>query len=440
MKQTIRARYTRQQFNALPEDYRIGVIISDGMWYSVPKWRKLAKASEEGLNNWIDEHTNNGMLVQADAGARSYRFPRDSVFKWYEDHNLDIDEQLVDFLFPPRIWDDMTETEGFLAAPLREIGTVTFVCSTETSKYVAKKLQGIARVREIDPGVFKAFCLDSRMVKDLVEIALIEYGETQDKIQSTRPVIKRRELIDFSEEFAHGLVKFYREFGRTLVKASMNTIQIFLPEQEDQDAQVIAWVIEAIEKFDESSSVPFPGYLPSVLRRWPYNLPKIHLGNDLSNFQRERSRAITRLSTAAGIPVHDVDSRSLAKEMDIDHMSFLAMEERHKTWISVKHASTLSWGETGEERSGVSKGEANIRSSYAQSESDSAMAHKISMAALNAALRTDCFDDAYLLFSQIDSDELDLTRIQSASPTFIERLGVELGVLSQSEVNIENNL
>ena len=65
---------------------------------------------------------------------------------------------------------------------------------------------------------------------------------------------KHREIVDFTPEFARGLVLFYKRFGRSFVKKDMETIQIFIPDPEDQESQITIWVMTAIEKFDESAS------------------------------------------------------------------------------------------------------------------------------------------------------------------------------------------
>ena len=60
------------------------------------------------------------------------------------------------------------------------------------------------------------------------------------------------------------------------------------------------WVLEAIEKFHESASVPFPGYLDNVLKCWPYNLPSYFLGKELSQFQKDRAKAIDVIKNEFG--------------------------------------------------------------------------------------------------------------------------------------------
>ena len=56
-KRLSNAKYTKEQFLQLPVEFRIGAIISDGMWYHFPKWKKMSNCTEEELTAWINKHT-----------------------------------------------------------------------------------------------------------------------------------------------------------------------------------------------------------------------------------------------------------------------------------------------------------------------------------------------------------------------------------------------
>lgn len=415
--------YTKETFKDLPEDFRIGAVASDGMWYSLPKWRKYARVSEEKLQAWVDEALASGLVVQAPGGARSYRFPLTSIKKWYRDNNLDLNVQLMNFLYPPRIWDNKSEVEGFLEAPLRDIGTLAFACERPEADVITEALRGLARVREVSPGSFKAYCLDPRLAKTVALKALQKEG--MDVGMRANVSIRRRELVDFTPEFARGLIEFYRRFGRTLLKRSMETIKIFLPDTEDQDAQILMWVLEAIEKCDESRSVPFSAYLNGAIMMRPYDLPNNELGKDLSAFQRTRAKALTAL--AQGKDRSEITHDELAEAMGYEKHLFEALEERHRFWLSAKHATSLTWTEGNEEKAGFSLTTRERRSPLA-AEEDLTLASKISTGIIVAALESECFDDAFTLMDQIDASELDVARIRSSSPAFIQALGSHLGI------------
>lgn len=417
---------TRKDLKNLPASFRIEAIVADGMWYSLPKWRKFAKVTEEEIQSWVDEKLASGKLLQSPTGAKSYRYPYEEVCNWHEANGLAVGEQIFDFIFPARVWDGKTEVEGFLEAPLREIGVVTFECSAPVAKEITERLRGIARVRESDPGRYKAYCLTADYVRPIISEVFSKYTVAEASRIYSRGNSKRRELADFSERFAHHLVSFYKNFAKALVKKEMETIKIYIPDPHDQESQIVSWVLTAIEKFDESSSVPFSGYLNSVLRRWPYDLPNHHLGKDLSVFQRNRSKAVASLREKTGDPTGQFTAAELADEMGMTLSSFIDLEEKHHIWMKTKNATSLVWDENSEEKGGEqvlgALGDSSAR------KSNIAQANNLSKAIVAAALDTGQYADAFKVISQMGTEDLDQARLQSCTPAFILSLGNFLGM------------
>lgn len=417
------ALYTKISLRRESPDFRIGAVISDGMWYSLTKWRKISRVSEEEINEWIDKHLADGTLIQSETGAKSYRFPLESILHWYNKNNIPLGTQLIDSIFPPRIWDNMTEAEGFMDAPLRQIGVVSFNGNTEIASVISEALRGVAKIREVEPGKYKAYCLNASYVKQIVDEELDNNKELLRGIPKkiySRSEAKRREIVDFTPEFANGLVMFYKTFGKTLVKKEMETIQIFLPDPEDQDSQITLWVLTAIEKFDESTAVPFSGYLNSVLKRWPYDLPSTHLGKDLSSFQRQRSKAVERLKEKYG-EEKNFTNIELAEAMEMEQSHFNDLEEKHKVWSKSRKPASLTWSENSDERM-VEPAEPVITAN------DIVLAHKLSKAIIQTACNTGLHEDAFAIIAQIDASEINMSQIDSVSETFIQELGASIGM------------
>ena len=423
------AVFTRAEFDKLDEDFRIGLIIADGMWWPVEKWAKHAKVPKETLQKWIIDHLASGELVQSETGARSYRFPLESIKNWYSRHGYPIETRLVEFLFPPRIWGGLAEIDGFDLAPLRETGTVKFSCSAEVAEHVKRELKGVARVREEKPGVYRAYSLSSMYVKGIIAKVFSKYDAANTGGTHSRMIVRRRELVDLPPEFAVGLISFYQRFAVTLAKGAMETIKIYLPDPEDQRSQITYWVIGAIERFDEKSSVPFSGYLNAVLIRWPYDLTYDYLGKDLADFQRERSRALKRLQKESGNRENVVFSHEdLSQAMDLSPREFADMESKHRVWLGSKNATTLTWDQSSDEK----LVKENVTGGFGQNSapSDIELGHRLSMGIVTAALKTGLYEDAFSLISQVDATSLDQEKIRASSPEFIAALGEELGVNS----------
>ena len=417
------AVYTRSSLKKETPTFRIESIISDGMWYSFSKWKRLAQVTDEELQEWIDSNLSSGDLIQSKTGAKSFRVGHEYIKAWHRNYGAPQGMQLLDFLFPPRIWGGMTEIEGFLDAPLREIGIVSFICASNVADEVIEALKGVARVRVDQKGNYKAYGLSAGYIKEIIQGIFAKHPTMEtDKIYS-RNESKRREMVDFSSSYSKSIVSFYVEFGKSLAKKEKETIQIFLPDYEDQRSQMVVWVIEAIEKFNESASVPFSGYLDSVLKRWPYNLPELFLGKDLSTFQRVRSRALARLREKSG----DTDgstnfsAKAIYEEMGLSSVEFTDLEESHKAWLRSQTATTLTWGETAEEKSST-----NVMEPLEVAESDLELASKISEAIVNAAISTGLYEDALFTASQIDLHDIDMRKLADLDRKFVVALGTHL--------------
>lgn len=433
-----KAIYTKKEFKQLSPTMRIESIISDGMWYTFTKWRKIAEVSEEELTDWINGAIDDGRLIVSENGE-SYRFSLETIKDWYASHNLSIHDHLVDFVFPPRIWDGKTEVEGFLDAPRRDVGVVTFSCSPLAKTEIEERLRGIAIVRDenVRESKYKAYGLSANYIKNVInevqkDTDIIFY----EKIY-IRSEMKRREIVDFTPEFAKNLILFYKEFGKTLVKSKQDTINIFLPTFEDQESHMLMWVIETIEKFDEKAAVPFSGYLNSVLSHRPYDLPEMFLGKELSKFQKEKSRAIKELKSEKGVSGDTTfTSQEIADKMGINSKEFTQLEQSHKSWIGVKSASSITWEENGEEKSskGLFHGESIQSPDPSQNNAGNReKSHKLSVALIDSALESGEFKDAISVISQMDKSNLDLERIEKLSKGFKLALGRNLGMMSSEE-------
>lgn len=425
--------YSTKDLKHLEADYKISLLFSDGMWYSIDKIITVMKTTEEETLSWIKRNLKSGVLVQAKSGAQSYRFPLKSVHKWYEEHNIQIGTQLLKNNFPPRIWDNKTEVEGFLEAPLREIGITTFTATPEIANQIKERLRGIARIREEEVGVYKCYSLSHTYVKDIIADFFSELDSDKEYLHGTvrSRVTFRREIKDFSSEFLFGLISFYRDFANSLLTKEMETIKIYIPEEEDQKTQIMIWLLTAIEKFNESAAVPFSGYLNACLKRWPYNLPADELGKDLSAFQRKKKKVLTAYKNET-----DKTSISSAEEwarlMEMDLHNYLELEHKNNIWHQLKRADGLVWDETGAEKATSdfkwSHAAQDAKHNFDDTVSDEeySILSMLSICALTAAVNTRDFESAYNFLTQLDKDNYDINELKDISANFVMVLYKEM--------------
>lgn len=412
----------REYFNSQSDEWRIEAVIHDGNWYDFKKWRKVAKVKKDVLEKWIDE--NKDILIISELG--SYRVGYDEIIRWYNENDLDLEASIVPNNFPPKLWDKTTETDVFLSAPRRRVGTVSFIAETkEILDKCENILKGTAKIMPDDGGRYKAHGLSAVHIKNLLSKGLTE--KEFDSLQiKTRAMVMQRELIDLPPLWLEEALDFYANtFAPSVLRSSMSTISIYLPDRHDIHSQTMIWVISAMKKFNENASVPFSGYLSNVLRHWPYDLPDEHLGKELSKFQRDRKKAIEQaeredLSINGNVPIEVI-----AEIMGITLEEYIELNSEHENWLAEKNATTLTWEDSANEKKGTRVGETESVKNDVQELS------RMSIATVKAAVDTEDWDSAYKLISQIDSNEIDDEIGGKLSGDFVKQFAAYLEELSE---------
>jgi DNA-directed RNA polymerase specialized sigma subunit len=72
----------------------------------------------------------------------------------------------------------------------------------------------------------------------------------------------------------------------------MSSIKKHLPEDDDAQQQIYLWVIEAVKRYDDSTSIPFAAYLGTSIKKWVYDLNRKSYGRSIADKELKHSRAI----------------------------------------------------------------------------------------------------------------------------------------------------
>lgn len=409
----------RKLFNSKDEQWRIEAVIHDGNWYDIEKWMKVAKIKEEQtLLKYIKENEN----ILIESGLGSYRVGYDEIISWYKKEDLNHKENTVPNNFPPKLWGKTTETDVFLNAPRRRAGTVSFHTeSDDLLKRCISILKGVGKVMPDSSGRNRAFGLSAAHMKNMLSKGLTE-TEFKSLDIKTRAFLLQRELIDLPPEWLEDSLKFYvNTFAPSILKSTMPTISIYLPDKHDIHSQIVIWVITAMKKFDEQASVPFSGYLNSVLRHWPYDLPNEHLGKDLAKFQRERKKAIDE-AQSNGYEGENVPLDVIIDIMGVPKEVYLALNIEHENWLSSKNATTLTWEDSSNEKKGELLGQ------HAVENVDTNQLTRISLAAVRAGVDTGDWESCETLIAQIDEFEMDADILEKLSPEYIKEFAKYMGM------------
>lgn len=393
--------------------WRIEAVIHDGSWYTVRKWAKLAKVKPKDIEAWIDENAETTNLIHVDD---SFRLGYDEIMRWYNAQpELSIDDRLVPNNFPPKIWDGQTEAEALINVPKRQVTEVTLTPDTKELKEKCQDiLRGTAIVRLYKHGSYRACGLSRKFI-----ISQLQKGLTKEEFKIVDPgrktIMHYRELSDFSEEFLDNALRFYVPFAKTLLRSRMSTLKIYLPTQGDIDMQVAIWVMTALRKFDEQQPVPFSGYLSRVLSFWPYDLPDEILGKELSTFQRNKRKVLNKWVHETG-DSHMPDDEIIAR-MNIDKDTYLRLTKEYQSWLYEHNATQLTWENSSNEK----------LSEYVWDKDEdthnSRLSHKIAVGIVDAALKTQKYDEAMKIIRTLGSvDEDDYAPLQDVNPDFKQYL------------------
>lgn len=408
----------RKQFNAQDDIWKIEAVIHDGNWYDPEKWAKVAKVDKKTLLAWIED--NKDILIES--GLGSYRVGYDEIIRWYEQEDIDVEESIVPSNFPPKMWGGTTETDVFSNAPRRRVGTISFkVDNDEILDRCVEILKGVGKVMPDEGGRYRAYGLSAIHMKNLLSKGLTE-SEFESLDVKTRAILLQRELVDLPPEWLSEAITFYANtFAPSILKSAMPTISIYLPNKEDIHSQIVIWVITAMKKFDENASVPFSGYLSSVLRHWPYDLPNEFLGKDLAKFQRERKKVI-ELIKEEGYKGDNISIETLAEKMDISKDEYIELNSEHENWLAEKNATTLTWEDSVNEKKG------ELLGSEAAVKVDVEKMATISLAAVRAGIETKDWDSMITVISQIDKSDIDKDINEKFSSEFLASFAKNLGL------------
>lgn len=392
------APLSKARFYRLPAEVKFEDALSDGVFYNADKLAKVCREQVEKCQQWLDRKVAEGLLVRYKDGSGNYRMPYRNVIEHYKKRGLPLDKPIAVHLYAPRVWGEMTEAEGFLKAPLKEVSYVTFkTFDMEIVGKIIEALRGVAKVKIVEPGVYRAYCASSKYVRSIIVDAVGGPSVARSLSVRGRNAVMRREFVDLDPDFAEGMLLFYIDFARLFTKGHKETINLFL-ERNEQGSQMAMWVLQAIEKFNEAESVPFSGYLASVLQRWPYDLPSEALGADVARYQRRRKKMLERTGRTS------VDHELAAEHLGLSVQQVRDYETRHLSWLDVLSAKPLIWDDSAEEK--VSEG-----SVFSVEDDDAGrearlLSHNVSRAALSAVALSGALKDLTTFIQLASEDDL----------------------------------
>lgn len=278
--------------------------LADGQWHPIDKIRKNiagsikaedAKAklpAREDLLARLDAFVNEGRLRPGTGKSPSYRFQTEKLESWRAvSETLDRENKQ----YQPRYFGKVLEDDGWERAPLKVLDLIHFRPSGSLTKrdlLVLTDLPGAA-IQIDEEGLHRIFTQEGETVYQLLKTAQTErpeWGITGLRLEKN---LKRRDLADLPPGFLNDLCRYYGNFAKVLLRSKMSSVLKHIPDADDIQQQIYIWVIEAVERYDATTSIPFGAYLGTSLDKWVFNLNRKAFGRSVADVELKHVRAIT---------------------------------------------------------------------------------------------------------------------------------------------------
>lgn len=270
--------------------------LSDGQWHSLTKIMKHSgkqfKRNKTKVEETLKELTSKEYLLPGN--NNSFRMHPDCIKYWRNHHNLPFNPRgSTTDLTSPRYFGGILEDEGWLLAPLRTHDLVHFRVSGDLSVEDVQRYLGVAGIaRQDTDGLIRVSCLNGQYVYDRMKSWDVSLPSKITGVRLDRDV-QRRELTDLPARFVSELCAFYGSFAYTLLRNSMTSVKKHITDADDIQQQIYLWVVDAIQRYDATTSIPFAAFLHSALQRWVHDLNRKSYGRAAADTELKYTRAIT---------------------------------------------------------------------------------------------------------------------------------------------------
>jgi DNA-directed RNA polymerase specialized sigma subunit len=272
--------------------------LSDGQWHPLYKIKKevntrMVKPGRDfksKINKGLDSLLKDNIII---SGANeSYRLVNPHLEKW---RKVSDDPNLNDKNRMPRYFGGILEDDGWIKAPLKQYDMVHFRMNTViNSKEISKMLNDSNARVVVDHAtqLIRVYVPEGHDVRE--KVLSIKSSSPDLGIHSVRleKSLRRRDLNELPKHYVDGICQYYGKFAKVLLRPYMSSITKHIKEYDDVQQQIYLWVIEAIQRYDADTSIPFAAYLASSLKKWVFNLARESYGRSIADIELKHSRAV----------------------------------------------------------------------------------------------------------------------------------------------------
>lgn len=277
--------------------------LSDGQWHPLYKLSKQVsrgnvktKNFKEFLQQELDGLVEENIVLLGD--NESYRFRSDILEDW---RSVSGNPLLEEKKYLPRWFGGIIEDDGWELAPLKSYDLVHFKADSKLSRdHLLTHLNLRPSLVQLDNGLYRVFSQDG--VDTFEKIKMLQQNNPEYKIRSMRleSDLKRRDLEDLPAGYFSDLCKYYGKFAKVLLRPYKTSIMKHIPDADDEQQQIYLWVLDAVQRYDGTKSIPFAAYLSSSLTKWVHNLNRNAFGRSVADAELKHSRAISSFNIEHG--------------------------------------------------------------------------------------------------------------------------------------------
>ena len=289
---------TKQQIAKIDfslEEKKVLDELSDGQWH--PEYKIKREVGNSKVLETLQSLNQKALIISGE--NNSFRMNGEVLTAWRE---------LTDFKhkntprYTPRFFGGILEDDGWMLAELKSYDLIHFRLNGDISKTEIENIIGRAgSVARGEDGLYRIFIQgDGSNVYDL-----IKHWKDSDAVNGFTGVrleknIKRRDLKDLPHRFTADLCKYYGNFAKVLLRPNMTSITKHIADPDDIQQQIYLWVIDAIQRYDHTTSIPFAAYLGKMLSKWVFNLNRQSFGRHIADTELKHSRVVNQFRTDNG--------------------------------------------------------------------------------------------------------------------------------------------
>lgn len=272
--------------------------LADGQWHPLSKIKKNIdetsnnigpKVSKETLLPALNKLADEGVLLQGNND--SFRFKSNELKTWRAASSTLNTE---DKRYQPRWFGGILEDDGWLIAGLKTYDLIHFRANSRVTKndIVMLTSEKPSAVQIDEDGLFRVFTVNGAQVYETIKNAQTDYLDWKISGVRLEKDLKRRNLEELPKQFVSELCAYYGVFAKVLLHSHMSSITKHLPEPDDIQQQIYIWILDAIQRYDATTSIPFGAYLATALKKWVFNLNRKAFGRSVADAELKHSRAI----------------------------------------------------------------------------------------------------------------------------------------------------